>query len=122
MNDRFEKIFDIAQKSFLSPELILVLILALQKSVHFRLQYTFFDNCIQCDAVFVLQDVKATYFLGICCENGWGIRLNEAMAATLYETAAAAGHAEAQYNLGVFYETGRGGKTQFESSTHNVRC
>lgn len=60
--------------------------------------------------------MKATYFLGICYENGWGIQMNEAMAATLYETAAAAGHADAQYNLGVFYETGRGGKTQLQSS------
>lgn len=65
--------------------------------------------------------MKATYFLGICYENGWGIRLNETMAATLYEAAAAAGHGDAQYNLGVFYEAGRGGKTQFESSKHNVR-
>jgi len=86
----------------------------LKKSVIVILEYAFVYSFIQFDAVFVLQDVKATYFLGICYENGWGVELNEVMSATLYETAAGAGHAEAQYNLGVFYEAGRGGKTQLE--------
>ncbi|CAH1780449.1 unnamed protein product [Owenia fusiformis] len=55
------------------------------------------------------KDPDGQYYLGICHENGWGVKVNECKACELYNLAAKEGHAKAQYNLGVFFEHGRGG-------------
>lgn len=52
---------------------------------------------------------EATFNLGICYETGTGIEKNMKNAMECYRAAAAAGHKNAMYNLGVFYVHGRGG-------------
>jgi len=57
----------------------------------------------------IMQDVAATYYLGVCHERGFGTGRNKAKAADLYRRAASRGHAEALHNLAVFFEHGIGG-------------
>lgn len=62
--------------------------------------------------------------LGLCYEQGVGVKRNMKTAKRLYEIAASLGHAKALYNLGVFHAQGLGGarknfkhaKTYFESA------
>jgi len=56
-----------------------------------------------------IQDPLAQYFLGICMERGYGMKASDNKASRLYSDAAKAGIPNAQHNLAVFYETGRGG-------------
>jgi hypothetical protein len=51
----------------------------------------------------------ATFNLGLCYEQGLGVKRDLSMAMKLYEKAAMMGHAKAMYNLGVFYVHGMGG-------------
>lgn len=48
--------------------------------------------------------------LGVCHEKGLGTEENCCAAADLYRQASEAGHSDATYNLGVFFENGLGGK------------
>ena len=59
----------------------------------------------------MIQDAGALYYLAICHERGLGTARNEAKAAELYHNAASRGHADALYNLAVFFENGIGGTT-----------
>lgn len=51
----------------------------------------------------------AENFVGVLLEHGQGVQQNTGEALHWYQAAAAQGHDKAAYNLGVIYETGRGG-------------
>uniref|UniRef100_A0A336M399 CSON008943 protein n=1 Tax=Culicoides sonorensis TaxID=179676 RepID=A0A336M399_CULSO len=51
----------------------------------------------------------ATFNLGICFENGLGIKQDMHHAMECYQAAADLGHPQAMYNLGIFYAQGLGG-------------
>lgn len=53
-------------------------------------------------------DVAAQYNLGMMCETGMGVPVDEAKAVKWYSQAAEQGHAKAQLKLGLFYYTGLG--------------
>ncbi|XP_072923191.1 death ligand signal enhancer isoform X2 [Hemitrygon akajei] len=54
-------------------------------------------------------DAASLYHLGICCQQGWGVRKDHQQALDLYQQAAALGHPDAQCALGVFHQKGLGG-------------
>lgn len=51
----------------------------------------------------------ATFNLGVCFEQGIGVKQDMRLAMECYDAAARLGHPKAMYNLGVFYATGLGG-------------
>lgn len=51
----------------------------------------------------------ATFNLGVCFEQGIGVKQDMNLAMECYDAAARLGHPKAMYNLGVFYATGLGG-------------
>lgn len=51
----------------------------------------------------------AAYNLGICYEQGHGVKKNARMAMECFHLASTLGHAQAMYNLGVYYVRGLGG-------------
>lgn len=51
----------------------------------------------------------ATFNLGICFEQGIGIKQDMNLAMECYDAASRLGHPKAMYNLGVFYASGLGG-------------
>ncbi|XP_053977807.1 uncharacterized protein LOC128875871 [Hylaeus volcanicus] len=56
-----------------------------------------------------LSSTASMFNLGLCYELGLGTLVDQAKAAKYYNDAAERGHADAIYNLGVFYAQGRGG-------------
>lgn len=54
------------------------------------------------------EDEEAQYYLGLCLENGWGVKEDVSKAAFYYRKAAAKNHPHATYNLGVLTEFGLG--------------
>lgn len=54
----------------------------------------------------------ATFNLGICFEQGVGVKQDMRLAMECYQAAADLGHPRAIYNLGVFYASGLGGLTK----------
>uniref|UniRef100_V9IFX1 Death ligand signal enhancer n=1 Tax=Apis cerana TaxID=7461 RepID=V9IFX1_APICE len=58
-----------------------------------------------------LSSAASMFNLGLCYELGLGTLVDYAQAAKYYNDAAERGHADATYNLGVFYAQGRGGFT-----------
>lgn len=54
------------------------------------------------------------FYLGVCCENGYGCAKNLSEAAQWYLKSARQGCAEAQYNLGNMYVSGKGVKRDLE--------
>ncbi|XP_043261644.1 uncharacterized protein LOC122402698 [Colletes gigas] len=56
-----------------------------------------------------LSSTASMFNLGLCYELGLGTLIDHAKAAKYYNDAAEQGHADAIYNLGVFYAQGRGG-------------
>ncbi|XP_064637463.1 uncharacterized protein LOC135493813 [Lineus longissimus] len=55
------------------------------------------------------ENARDQYYLALCYENGWGVCRNECKAAHFYSKAANAGHEDAQFSLGAFFEHGLGG-------------
>ncbi|XP_055547074.1 DAP3-binding cell death enhancer 1-like [Wyeomyia smithii] len=55
------------------------------------------------------QHAGAAFNLGICYEQGFGVKKNARVAMECYYTAATLGHPQAMYNLGVYYAHGLGG-------------
>lgn len=51
----------------------------------------------------------ATFNLGVCFEQGIGVKQDMNLAMECYDAAARLGHPKAMYNLGVFYASGLGG-------------
>lgn len=51
----------------------------------------------------------ATFNLGICAENGLGMKKDMALAMNCYQAATDLGHPEAMFNLAIFYAQGLGG-------------
>lgn len=68
----------------------------------------------------------ATFNLGICAENGLGIKKDLNLAMNCYQAAVDLGHPQAMFNLGVFYAHGLGGlkrnrkaaKKLFQTAAH----
>lgn len=68
----------------------------------------------------------ATFNLGVCAENGLGIKKNMELAMNCYQAAVDLGHPQAMFNLGVFYAQGLGGlkksrkaaRKLFETAAH----
>ncbi|XP_003706329.1 uncharacterized protein LOC100883519 [Megachile rotundata] len=56
-----------------------------------------------------LSSSASMFNLGLCYELGLGTLVDHAKAAKCYNDAAEQGHADATYNLGVFYAQGKGG-------------
>ena len=54
-------------------------------------------------AIAFIQDMDASYFLGVFYENGFVVDKNERKAAELYRKASSAGHHEAQKSLSRFF-------------------
>lgn len=55
------------------------------------------------------QHAGAAFNLGICYEQGFGVKKNARVAMECYHMASTLGHAQAMYNLGVYYARGLGG-------------
>ncbi|XP_053695341.1 DAP3-binding cell death enhancer 1-like [Sabethes cyaneus] len=55
------------------------------------------------------QHAGAAFNLGICYEQGFGVKKSPRVAMECYYTAATLGHPQAMYNLGVYYAHGLGG-------------
>ncbi|XP_019554663.3 uncharacterized protein LOC109424051 [Aedes albopictus] len=55
------------------------------------------------------QHAGAAFNLGICYEQGFGVKKNARVAMECYHLASTLGHAQAMYNLGVYYARGLGG-------------
>jgi TPR repeat protein len=53
-------------------------------------------------------DPRSQYAMGLLYENGLGVAIDPAVAATWYLKAAEQGNSDAQYNLGVMFERGVG--------------
>lgn len=62
----------------------------------------------------------ATFNLGICFEQGLGVKQDMRLAMECYQAAAELGHAKAMYNLGVFYASGLGGLSKSRKAAR--RC
>lgn len=55
------------------------------------------------------QHAGAAFNLGICYEQGFGVKKNARVAMECFHLASTLGHPEAMYNLGVYYARGLGG-------------
>lgn len=55
------------------------------------------------------QHAGAAFNLGICYEQGFGVKKNPRVAMECFHLASTLGHAQAMYNLGVYYARGLGG-------------
>lgn len=55
-----------------------------------------------------LGHVEATKKAGVCYYQGWGTQMDHGKAASFFRTAAEKGEREAQYFLGILYESGQG--------------
>lgn len=55
------------------------------------------------------QHAGAAFNLGICYEQGFGVKKNARVAMECFHLASTLGHAQAMYNLGVYYARGLGG-------------
>lgn len=55
------------------------------------------------------QHAGAAFNLGICFEQGFGVKKNARVAMECFHLASTLGHAQAMYNLGVYYARGLGG-------------
>lgn len=66
------------------------------------------------------QHAGAAFNLGICYEQGFGVKKNARVAMECFHLASTLGHPEAMYNLGVYYARGLGGLRR--SRTMAKRC
>ncbi|XP_078267279.1 death ligand signal enhancer [Rhinoraja longicauda] len=67
-------------------------------------------------------DAGSLFHLGMCCQRGWGVRMDTGRAADLYTQAAAAGHPDSLWALGVLHQQGHAGGGGGSWGRSSLRC